>query len=90
MFVNEQLKNLFEEQDGKKNEFWKTLKALLMNNGNVKGTAEQLYIHRSTIIYRLNKIEELLDKDLNDADVRFDLMMAMKLLEMCGEEWNRE
>lgn len=90
MFVNEQLNNLFEEQSGKKNELWKTLKAFLMNNGNVKGTAEQLYIHRSTIIYRLNKIEELLDKDLNDADVRFDLMMAMKLLEMCGEEWNRE
>lgn len=90
MFVNEQLKNLFDDQGDKKNELWKTLKAFLMNNGNVKGTAEQLYIHRSTIIYRLNKIEELLDKDLNDADVRFDLMMAMKLLEMCGEEWNRE
>lgn len=90
MFVNEQLRNVFEPQDEKTNELWKTLKAFLMNNGNVKGTAEQLYIHRSTIIYRLNKIEELLDKDLNDADVRFDLMMAIKLLEMCGEEWHRK
>lgn len=82
LFVHEQLEKLIEYENEKKIELWQTLKVFLLNNGNVKGTADQLFLHRSTLIYRLQKIEELLSRDLNDADVRFDLMMAIKLLEM--------
>lgn len=84
-FVAEQLKQLFEYEEDKNIDLWNTLKVYLLNNGNVKVAAEQLFIHRSTLIYRLQKIEQLIGKDLTDADVRFDLMMAIKLLEMKGK-----
>ena len=57
----------------------------LQNNGNVKSAAEELFIHRSSLLYRLEKIESLISVDLNHAEVRFNLMMALKLYDMHGE-----
>lgn len=85
LFVHEQLKNLLQYEKEKNIDLWRTLKVYLLNYGNVKATAEQLFLHRSTLIYRLQKVEELLERDLNDADVCFDLMMAIKLMEMKGD-----
>lgn len=59
-----------------------TLKVYLQNNGNAKSTAAEMYMHRSSLIYRLERIEALLQIDLNDFETRFDLMMALKLLDM--------
>lgn len=56
-----------------------TLKAFLLHNGNVREASNALFIHRSTLEYRIDRIAELLNVDLNDADVRFELLMAYKL-----------
>lgn len=56
-----------------------TLHTYLANNGNLKDTSEQLFIHRSTLQYRLEKIHQLLQVDLTDADTRFNLMLALKM-----------
>ena len=37
-----------------------------MNGFSVGKTAEALFIHRNTLQYRLNKVEELLDVTLDD------------------------
>ena len=36
------------------------LKKYLQNNGSVNDTANQMYVHRNTINYKLKKIEEIL------------------------------
>ena len=44
--------------------------------------AERCHVHQSTIKYRLRRIHELLGCDLADAEVRFDLMLALKILRL--------
>ena len=82
LFVKRQIGPLLIYSEGKTIDLYNTLYVFLQNNGNVKSTAEELYIHRSSLLYRLEKIESLLRVDLNDAEVRFNLMMALKLYEM--------
>ena len=43
---------------------------------NTTETAEALYLHRNSVIYRLHRIEELCDIDLSDTDVRFMLRLS--------------
>jgi DNA-binding PucR family transcriptional regulator len=43
-----------------------TLRAYLENNRSVTRTAQQLYVHRNTVAYRVEKILGVLDVDLDD------------------------
>lgn len=48
----------------------RTLKVYLSENGNLIHTAEKLYIHRNTLLRRVEKIEGILGTDLKNAEVR--------------------
>lgn len=85
LFIKKQIGPLIEYSEGKNIDLYHTLHVFLQNNGNVKSAAEELYIHRSSLLYRLEKIESLISVDLNHAEVRFNLMMALKLYDMHGE-----
>ncbi|MTW86252.1 hypothetical protein F3157_11370 [Virgibacillus dakarensis] len=54
-----------------------TLQVYLNENGNVSKTSEKLFVHRRTLTYRLQKIQELINMDLNDANHRFVLRFCM-------------
>ena len=54
-----------------------TLRSYLYNNCNLLRTSQALYIHRNTLIYRLNTIKGLLAKDLDDAFVRHELFNSI-------------
>lgn len=56
-----------------------TLTVYLENMGKRKVTSEKLYIHRNTLNYRLNKIREILDWDLNDSSNRLRLEISLKI-----------
>lgn len=81
-FINSQLGALLDFTDKKNMDLFHTLNVYLQNNGNAKSTSEELFIHRSSLLYRLEKIGGLLDVDLDDSETRFNLMMAMKLYDL--------
>lgn len=58
------------------------LKSYLNHNGSVKETSDELFVHRNTVNYKLNKIEELLHVDLSALNVRLQLMIAFMLQDM--------
>lgn len=58
-----------------------TLREYLACNCNLIKTAERLFIHKNTLLYRMNHIKSILQCDLNDADERLLLMLSFKLLE---------
>lgn len=62
-------------------EYVKTLRAYLDCSQNAVHAAKQLYIHRSTFLYRMDKIREILDCDLTDADDVLYLNLSMRLLD---------
>ena len=53
-------------------------------NFNYKAAAEMLFVHVNTVRYRYDKIAQLLEKDLSDPDVRFDLYVAVRMSEILG------
>lgn len=59
-----------------------TLEVYLDAGGNSVLTAERLTIHRSTLNYRLARIQELLDVKLNEPIIRTNLQVALKLLRL--------
>ncbi|MCM3412779.1 helix-turn-helix domain-containing protein [Metabacillus litoralis] len=85
LFIKSQLDPLLTYTENKNIDLYHTLYVFLQNNGNIKSTSDELFIHRSSLLYRLEKIESLLNIDLNDAEIRFNLMMAFKLHDMHGE-----
>lgn len=54
-----------------------TLRSYLYNNCNLLRTSQAFYIHRNTLIYRLNTIRGLLGRDLDDALVRHELFNSL-------------
>ncbi len=67
--------NKLEEYDHANGTFLQeTLLTYYMNGFNSAKTAEALYIHRNSLIYRLKKIEELLDMEISDYMEYLDLL----------------
>jgi sugar diacid utilization regulator/GAF domain-containing protein len=58
----------------------RTLVAYLDAIGNHELIAESLQVHINTVRYRIKRIEELLGRQLRDAQTRFDLQMALQVL----------
>ncbi len=61
-----------------------TLQMYLNENGNVTKTSEKLFIHRRTLTYRLQKIQELLNVNMDDAEIRFILQFCLKIKQLSG------
>lgn len=56
----------------------RTLYVYLESFFSLKKTGEKLYLHPNTVKYRVNKIEDLLGRKLDDSAYYIDLMMALK------------
>ena len=59
-----------------------TLHVYLVENGSIKETAERLYLHRNTVIYRLNKIRQITNLDIDQARIRFLLMLSFAAIQV--------
>lgn len=55
-----------------------TLEMYFAQIGNVQKTAEAMFVHISTVRYRLGRIEEILGLSLKDESDRFALQLAMR------------
>lgn len=60
-------------------ELIKTLDAFFADNCNLRKTAESLYVHKNSVVYRLNKIEQMTGLDLNNSTDKFNLQLALYL-----------
>lgn len=81
-FVRKYLRKLYLESQNNQVDFFKTLAVYLDNNGNITQTSKELYLHRSTLVYRLSKIQEILQLDIDDPKERFNLQLAYKLSDL--------
>ncbi len=56
------------------------------NDLNITETSRQLYVHRNTLIYRLNKIEKLTGLDLRSFDDSIQFYMLMLIWRLFGQQ----
>ncbi len=55
----------------------KTLEAFFTCHGNLSQTADMLIVHRNTLLYRMNRINEIAQIDLNRPEIRLALHLAL-------------
>ncbi|WP_405841864.1 PucR family transcriptional regulator [Streptomyces platensis] len=55
-----------------------SLRAWLARHGQWDAAAADLGVHRHTLRYRMRRVEEILGRSLDDADVRMELWLALK------------
>jgi hypothetical protein len=58
-----------------------TLRAYLEHDRSLTRTAQALFIHKNTLLYRLGRIRELIECDLDDPDERLLLRLSFRLLD---------
>lgn len=61
-----------------------TLEAYFEHNGNLSQTAEALYIHRNTLIYRMERIAEIMGLDFDKPETRLSVQLALHIHRMRG------
>ena len=63
-------------------DYTRTLEEYLLCGGSVKDAAQKLYVHRNTVLYRMNEIREMLGDDLSDVRHRMEYLIALGILHM--------
>lgn len=86
LFIETYLEPLLHYQEGKGADLFTTLRQYTFNNGNWKKTMESLFIHRSTLRYRMERIKEILPFDIDSAENRLNVMIAYKLFDLYYED----
>ena len=57
-----------------------TIDKFFENNLNISETSRQLYIHRNTLVYRLDKIQKMTGLDLRVFDDAITLKIALMVV----------
>ena len=76
------LAELIRNDRANNNDNLKLLSIFLNSDRNITNTAKEMFLHRNTVIYRIGKIEQTLGVSLDDPDVRFDLLVSLKCIEL--------
>jgi hypothetical protein len=74
------IKKLHTVSESGEVDFIATLRAYLRNACNAAQTSKALFIHRSTLAYRLERIADITQMNLNDADDRLYMELSLSLL----------
>lgn len=72
------LKAYDQEKDS---QLYETFRVYMENERDIPKTAAALIIHRTTLTYRLKKIQSILGMDLEDPDTRLYLLLSLQMLE---------
>jgi DNA-binding PucR family transcriptional regulator len=84
-YARSQLGALLDYDELHQTELLKTLQEFLYLRNSVERTAKSLNMSVSGLKYRLAKIERIMDLDLMDYKVSFDLQLALIILQLFGE-----
>ena len=81
---DEYFQHIFNINIGKKRKelkpfFWETLEAFFEYNLNITNTAKAIYVHRNTLLYRLEKVKQITGLDPRKFDEAFQLYIALKM-----------
>lgn len=76
----QQIRQYDEENNA---QYLTTLLTYLRSNCSVAKTAKQLFIHPNSVLYRINRVQEIFDFDLSDENAVFGILFSARLQEYC-------
>ncbi|MFD2444642.1 PucR family transcriptional regulator ligand-binding domain-containing protein [Bacillus sp. CGMCC 1.16607] len=78
-FFQKCLGKIFEHDKVHRTGYISTLENYFINNLNVSETAKAMFLHRNTLIYRIDKIKEILNTDLKHSEELLRIQIALKI-----------
>jgi sugar diacid utilization regulator len=75
---------MLEYDSRKASDYVPTLKAFFNAHGNISEMAQLLHVHANSCRYRMTRIADVFDIDLDDPDSRLVLWLQLRLHELCG------
>lgn len=76
------LLHILEDDKNNGTDYYALLKTYIMSNKSMTESAHKLYVHKSTVAYRLNKIKELYNLDLDNFNKVVELYNSFRLIEL--------
>ena len=71
--------NISEKRKELKPVFWETLEVFFEYNMNITNTAKAIFVHRNTLIYRLEKVKQVTGLDPRKFNEALQLYIALKM-----------
>lgn len=81
-FYSDGLRRLIQHDEVSQISYMDTLRVYLNNNMSITKTASDLFLHRSTLIERLNRIKRDIDADLENPDIQLRIRIILKAHEI--------
>ncbi|MBT2699896.1 PucR family transcriptional regulator ligand-binding domain-containing protein [Bacillus sp. ISL-40] len=63
-----------------------TLENYFLKNLNISETAKAMFLHRNTLIYRIEKIKEILNTDLKNSEELLQIQLALKIFRLLNKK----
>ena len=83
-FIPKELRMLQDHDKKNHSDLLKTLYFYLLEERSLIKASERLDVHRNSIVYRTNKINEIVDIDLDDTNTRSNILSALEIMYRCG------
>lgn len=77
-FCQETIGRLIEYDRTQGTALIETLTAYFAHKGNLSQTAEALFVHRNTLLYRMQRIREISGLDLDNPETRLSVQLALR------------
>lgn len=81
-FVRSVLGPLIDRDSERSSDLVQSVRAYVQSGGRWESGADSLGVHRHTLRYRVRKAEELLGRDLSNAEDRLEVWLALKALDI--------
>ncbi len=78
-FYSSTLKPLIEYDERNGTDLSMVLRVYLKHDGSVKSAADELFVHRNTVNYKISKTAEVLGTDMSLLDTRLKLLLCFML-----------
>jgi purine catabolism regulator len=73
-----------------RSELVSTVSMFIGCNGNHVRTAQELHLHRNSLLYRLDRAQKVLGRDLDDSDTRLAVQLALRGRRLLVQGYNDE
>jgi len=77
-FCQETIGTLIEYDRAQGTDLVETLSSYFAHKGNLSQTAEAMFIHRNTLLYRMERIREISGLDLDNPETRLSIQLALR------------
>lgn len=82
LVCSKKILSLINHDNNHETHYYNTLRIYLLNNLNAVKSSNDLFIHRSTFLYRIQKIKDLINIDFDDKLSIFYFIVSFNILEM--------